>query len=181
MKKIAILLLILMFSYAIPVVAMAQDDETEMYVVYTSIKVYPKDTTFSKATIAEPGTILYVDKDYEDNTFVKVYTEDYSIEGYVLKENLTPDVVSAETSDTLVTGDNTTASARGSRGDDGGLSFSLLNLDRFGDKRSVSMMERRANIINEDDWEQFRKEGGIGEYAETEVNEKEEEDEDNDE
>lgn len=160
MKRILILIIIVLLFGTL---SFAQDDG-EVYLLEQPIKVYEKDTIFSKSFIVESGNYIEVDTNYKDDTFKKVILED-DREGYVLADDLSGDTVSAATSDDMSQGDNTTASARANTGGEGVISFGSLNFDEYGNIKQVNKMEFESGNISDEEWEEFRKTGGLGEYA----------------
>jgi len=158
-----LLLSILIFGY-VSVIAIAQEDG-DKYVVNKSLKVYAKPKKFSKTQSIGAGTIIKVDPNFQNETFKKISSEDANIdEGYILAEELFGNNLSAVTSDGSSQGEGSTASARGSRGDTGGLSLAKMNLKELGNSTEVNKMEKKSQIIDEEKWEHFRKIGNLGEF-----------------
>lgn len=169
-KLVPILIFLLLFGY----IAMAQEDDLEVYIVTNSVKVYDKPTKFSKVTVVEGGSFLVVNQYFENESFKEIshvrfeneeIVEVYFKEKYiVIDELLSGDNLSTATSDEISQGESSTASTRGSRESVSGISFAYLDLEKIGNIKDTNKMETLSSKINEEKWEEFRKNGKLGEF-----------------
>lgn len=175
MKKIFILIfLIFIFTFLFTNIALANGDT---FRVEDFIKLYTQPRRFCKTFVIEPGFILVVDEYFSHESFMKVYVKDLDEEGYIIKDDLFDDSLTTEVSDDIVdSGENVTASARGSMSRSGGFSFRTIDISTYGNKKGLDFIERNStNVFMIDqmleEWEKFREEGGLGEFYENEEEE----------
>ncbi len=167
MKRIVLTMLIVaMIVMGIGVIVYAQNGSgDEIFIVEKEMKLYESPQIFSKVHILQVGTVLKIDPFFEDEAFIKVIMEDGELEeGYVVASDLYSGNVSPASSSDLSTGEGSTASARGSMGQDNSLSIGSLDFYNFGDISNVNRMEQKTANISAEMWENFRMAGLIGEF-----------------
>jgi hypothetical protein len=177
-KKIALFLIfiiLLSFGY---VLSAQEEQKDPTYIVTESVKVYEKPTKFSSVEVIEGGSFLVVNPYFEHESFKEV--SQVIFEGgevvevifeakyIVIDELLNEDNLSTASSDDINQGENSTASTRGSRESVSGISFAFLDFESIEGMKDVNKMEGMSQRIKDDKWEEFRKNGSLGEFVELE-------------